>query len=149
MRISSRAVIFKDDAIILIYRESEHGKYYVFPGGGQENFENKEECIVRECKEELGINIQVKKQLYEVNGKDISQNFFLCEWIDGEIGTGDEEEYNPNRPTGLQVPMLIKIDKLKTLNIISPEILKEFISDYNEFGKDMNNMLKKIDENKK
>lgn len=144
MRVSSRAVIFKDDSIILIYRESKYGKYYVFPGGGQEKFENKEECVIRECKEELGINISVSKQLYEVKGDDIFQNFFLCDWLSGEIGTGDEEEYDPNRATGLQVPMLVKIEDMKNLNIISPGILKEFLIDYNKYGKIMSDKLKVI-----
>lgn len=144
MRISSRAIIFKDDSIILIYRESKHGKYYVFPGGGQEDFENKEECIIRECMEELGINVEIIKQLYEVKGDGIFQNFFLCNWVNGEIGTGDEEEYDPNRPTGLQIPMLVKIEDMKNLNIISPDIVKEFLIDYDKYGKIMNDKLKVI-----
>lgn len=83
MRKSCRAIIFKEDEIALIYRESKHGKYYVFPGGGIEDFETKEDCVIRECKEELGINVVPKKEVYEIHSDEIFQNIFLCEWIDG------------------------------------------------------------------
>ncbi len=147
MRISSRAVIFKEDSVILIYREREGEKYYVFPGGGLEEGETLEENVVREIKEELGLTVDVKKQLYVVKGQDFEQNFFLCEWVSGEIGTGDAEEYDPNRPTGLQKPMLIKVDDIEKLNVVSPFIVKQFLADISEYGYELDNKVKDIIEN--
>ncbi len=146
MRISSRAVIFRDNKIVLIYRKRDNMEYYVLPGGGQEEYENKEECIVRECKEELGINVEVIKQLYEVKGEGLFQNIFLCKWLDGTLGTGDEEEYDPNRKTGLQKPMLINIEEVENLNLVSPFIKQELINDLNKHGKEMGNDIKLIKE---
>ena len=57
MRISSRAIIFKDNKVVLIYRKRDYQEYYVFPGGKVEDGETKEKCVIRECKEELGIDI--------------------------------------------------------------------------------------------
>lgn len=56
MRVSSRAIIFKDNQVLLIYRERDNETYYVFSGGKIEENETKEECIIREFKEELCIS---------------------------------------------------------------------------------------------
>ena len=149
MRTSSRAIIFKEKSVLLIYRERDNEKYYVFPGGKIESNENKEECIIRECKEELGIKIKVQKYVYEVKGTDFVQQFFLCEWVDGKIGTGDKEEYSANRKGGIQVPQLISIDYLLDLNIVSPQIVNQLITDINDFGLILDIKTKQIIENEK
>ena len=134
MRISSRAIIFKDNKVVLIYRKRDYQEYYVFPGGKVEDDETNEECVIRECKEELGIDIKPIKYIYEVKGPDFIQHFFLCEWISGVLGSGDKEEYDVNRQGGVQIPMLIDIESLKKLNIVSPEITAELCIDMNMFG---------------
>lgn len=144
MRISCRSVIFKDNQVVLIYRERDGEQYYVFPGGKIENNETKEECIVRECKEELGLEVSVNKYIYEVKGEDFIQHFFLCNWLSGEIGTGDEEEYQQDRKGGLQVPMLINIEDLSKLNIVSPPIIKQLLEDINNHGLMLDNDVKTI-----
>lgn len=92
MRISSRAIIFKDNKIVLIYRKRDNQEYYVFPGRKVEDCETNEECVIRECKEELGIDIKPIKYIYEVNGPDFIQYFFLCEWVSGVLGSGNKED---------------------------------------------------------
>lgn len=144
MRISSRAIIFKDNKVVLIYRKRDNQEYYVFPGGKVEDDETNEECVIRECKEELGIDIKPIKYIYEVKGLDFIQHFFLCEWISGVLGTGDKEEYDVNRRGGEQIPRLIDIDSLKKLNIVSPEIIAELCNDINKFGLNLDNNIKII-----
>lgn len=144
MRISSRAIIFKDNKVVLIYRKRDYQEYYVFPGGKVEDGETNEECVIRECKEELGIDIKPIKYVYEVKGPDFIQHFFLCEWVSGVIGTGDKEEYDVNRQGGVQIPMLIDIESLKKLNIVSPEIITELCIDMNMFGLNLDNNIKTI-----
>lgn len=144
MRVSSRAIIFKDNQVLLIYRERDNEKYYVFPGGKIEENESKEECIIRECKEELGIDIAVKKYIYKVKGEDFIQHFFLCEWINGEIGTGDSNEYDPNRKGGLQKPCMIDLENLDKLNIVSSQIIEQLLKDLKKFGKLLDNSVKVI-----
>lgn len=146
MRISSRCILIENRNVLLIYRERDGEKYYVFPGGGIEEGETKEACIKRECKEELGIDIEIKKYVYEVEGKDFVQHFFLIRRTAGEIGTGDPEEYDVNRKGGIQIPMFVSIDKLKSLNVVSPPIVSQFLEDYSNFGSDMNSTSKIIED---
>lgn len=146
MRISSRCILIENRNVLLIYRERDGEKYYVFPGGGIEEGETKEACIKRECKEELGIAIEIKKYVYEVKGKDFVQHFFLIRRTAGEIGTGNPEEYDVNRKGGIQIPMFVSIDKLKSLNVVSPPIVSQFLEDYSNFGSDMNSTSKIIED---
>lgn len=59
MRNSAKAIIKRDDHILLIKKEDEQGAYYIFPGGGQEKFETLEEAVRRECLEELDVAVEV------------------------------------------------------------------------------------------
>lgn len=146
MRISSRCILMENSNVLLFYRERNGEKYYVFPGGGIEEGETKEDCIKRECKEELGINIEIKKYVYEVKGKDFVQHFFLIRRTDGEIGTGNPLEYDVNRKGGIQIPMFVSIDNLKSLNVVSPPIVSQFLEDYSNFGSDMDSTTKVIED---
>lgn len=148
MRVSSRCVLIENDKVLLIYREKNDRIYYVFPGGGVEDGETKEECLIRECREELGIKINIIKQLYEVKGKDFLQHFFLIERVSGEIGSGDANEYDINRVGGLQRPVFIDINELVNLEVVSRPIVEQLLSDYKKYGSSLGEKIITIDEDK-
>lgn len=146
MRDTCRAIIIKGDKIVLIYRERDNMKYYVFPGGGIEPNETKEECVIRELKEELGITIKPIKQVYEVKGDTFHQHIFLCEWIDGEFGTGNKEEYAVDRKGGIQVPILMDISSLKYIYLLSDKVKNMLLDDISKYGYELDNTIKIINE---
>lgn len=148
MRVSSRCVLIENDKVLLIYREKNDRIYYVFPGGGVEAGETNEECLIRECREELGIEINIIKQLYEVKGKDFLQHFFLIERVSGEIGSGDANEYDINRVGGLQRPVFIDINELVNLEVVSRPIVEQLLSDYKKYGSSLGKEIITIDEDK-
>lgn len=77
---SSRAIIKKDDAILLLY--SKKLDYYMLPGGRIERNESPQTCVVREVKEETGLDVHVLNEtvLIKEYYEDSSWNshFFLC-----------------------------------------------------------------------
>lgn len=148
MRVSSRCVLIENDKVLLIYREKNDRIYYVFPGGGVEDGETNEECLIRECREELGIEINIIKQLYEVKGKDFLQHFFLIERVSGEIGSGDANEYDINRVGGLQRPVFIDINELVNLEVVSRPIVEQLLSNYKKYGSSLGEKIITIDEDK-
>lgn len=148
MRVSSRCVLIENDKVLLIYREKNDRIYYVFPGGGVEAGETNEECLIRECREELGIQINIIKQLYEVKGKDFLQHFFLIERVSGKIGSGDANEYDINRVGGLQRPVFIDINELVNLEVVSRPIVEQLLSDYKKYGSGLGKEIITIDEDK-
>ena len=148
MRESCRAIIFKENKVVLIYRERENQRYYVFAGGGIEENETKEDCVIRECKEELGITVNPIKYSYKIIRDDLIQHFYLCEWRSGKLGTGNEEEYDINRKGGLQKPIFIPIEDISKLNVV-PKVLKnQLLSDLGEFGNHLDDTMKIIREEK-
>lgn len=54
-----------NNGFVLLSREEIRGKLYVkFPGGGLEYGEGSRDCLVRELKEETGLNAEVKEHIY-------------------------------------------------------------------------------------
>jgi len=60
-----RAIIFDDNNLIAMIHAT-NDKYYKLPGGGIEDGENIFEALARECKEEIGCEIEVQERLGEV-----------------------------------------------------------------------------------
>ena len=72
MRERVGAVVIDKDKIILLKREKDDRTYWVFPGGGVDEGENRKEALVRECKEELGLDVEVGEMIFR-------QRFDFCE----------------------------------------------------------------------
>ena len=86
------AAIMRDgDKILICQRaaDDECGMLWEFPGGKKENNETLEDCIVREIKEELELDIKVlevfMKSKYCFNGNEIFFTVFNAEITGGEL----------------------------------------------------------------
>ena len=86
----SAALIFHGGKLLITQRhaKSHLGGLWEFPGGKLELGETFEQCLVREIREELGVEISVGKLFEEVAHdypeKSVRLKFFLCELISGE-----------------------------------------------------------------
>jgi 8-oxo-dGTP diphosphatase len=86
----SAALIFHKGKFLITRRHaSAHlGGLWEFPGGKREANETFEECLVREIREELGVEISVGELFESVTHaypeKTVCLKFFLCELISGE-----------------------------------------------------------------
>lgn len=62
--------------------------FWEFPGGKKNEEETFEQCVAREVKEELGIEIRVDKKFMEIrqpyDKRVIWLNFYLCSHLSGE-----------------------------------------------------------------
>jgi 8-oxo-dGTP diphosphatase len=86
------AAIIQQGDKILICRRAEGDScsgLWEFPGGKQEENETLEECLIRECREELGLRIKIKdvylKKSWRYGKKEMEFTFFNAEIIDGEV----------------------------------------------------------------
>ena len=102
-RPSARAVILKGDKIALVYATNE--KYYKFPGGGIHDDEDKIQSLIREVKEEVGLNVipgsiseygsVLRRQRSDRDGDTIFEQenyYYLCE-TDDAAGSQNLDEY--------------------------------------------------------
>ena len=86
----SAAVIQQKGKILICQRPANKycGLLWEFPGGKIEIGETGEQCIVRECQEELGVILSVKCKLtdvvYEYPDHTIHLHFYLCNIIMGD-----------------------------------------------------------------
>lgn len=128
--ICSRAIILKEDNIVVMERLKNGKHYYALPGGHIEKDESNEECVVREVKEEFNINVLVQKHLYDHVLNNEYQAYYLCRWIDGQISKTDGEEYRPDRNRGMYNPVTISLFSHEAEEIVPREIVEQIIKDY-------------------
>ena len=64
-RISAGAIIVQDSRILLVrYRDSSHGSYLVGPGGGVLSNESISQAVIREVREETGLEARPHRILF-------------------------------------------------------------------------------------
>ena len=63
-RPSAKAVIVRDDMLLVIVCQGFTGEFCILPGGGQENGEHLPDAVKRECLEEIGVEVEVGDLLY-------------------------------------------------------------------------------------
>ena len=64
IRTAARAVIVRDGKILTVVLRDRDGDFYVLPGGGQTHGETLSETVLRECREEIGAEVEVGALLY-------------------------------------------------------------------------------------
>lgn len=85
------AIICKGEKFLICQRPLGKNCEFLweFPGGKIEPGETAEDCIVRECQEELGVTLWVLRKLTEVTydypGRTVHLHFFVCEIAAGEL----------------------------------------------------------------
>jgi len=86
----SAALIFRGGKLLITQRhhDSHIGGLWEFPGGKREPDETFEACLVREIREELGVEISVGELFEEVAHdypeKSVHLKFFVCKLVSGE-----------------------------------------------------------------
>ncbi len=84
------AAIIQKDGKFLITRRHQHshlGHLWEFPGGKLEVNESPEECIIRECREEIAVEIKPLRLFQEIKHSypeiAVQLYFFICEIVSG------------------------------------------------------------------
>jgi mutator protein MutT len=85
------AIIFKQQQILISQRD-EHSHlsgYWEFPGGKREKDETFEDCLRREIREELNVEIAVESFFervdYDYPEKVVTLQFYCCHYLRGEV----------------------------------------------------------------
>jgi 8-oxo-dGTP diphosphatase len=96
----SCAIIVNDNGEVLVTQRSSSMKLplkWEFPGGKVEHNETSEECLIREIKEELNLDINIKSSLEPVEHhyQEFSIRLipFICKIKSGEIKLTEHDDY--------------------------------------------------------
>jgi len=99
IRETARGVIFQDDNFLFIRRTRQNSEggidtWLSIPGGGLDPEETPEQAVVREMKEELGIDVNIKSLLViqDVPSDESRHYYFLCTIRSGEPHIQEESE---------------------------------------------------------
>jgi len=90
--LASVAIIEHEGKILMITRENgEFAGYWETPGGHIEQGETPEEAVIREVKEEAGIDVRIKKALGVIENNNSICNYFDCELVSPEQIEGNNQ----------------------------------------------------------
>lgn len=126
-----RAIIVESDGIVLMKRTKKDAVYYVFPGGGVEEGEDKISAMKREAHEELGVDVEVgslfTEQRFDRDEIPQTEFFFLCKKVGGTLGTGDGPEFqNDGRYEGFHDVVVVPIEEISKINLL-PVAVKDLL----------------------
>ena len=81
------AIIKNKDRILICQRPKgkKMADMWEFPGGKTEVGETSEQCIIRECNEELDITISIDNIFADITKEDLHITFFICRIAEGNI----------------------------------------------------------------
>jgi 8-oxo-dGTP diphosphatase len=83
-------LVFREGKLLITRRHADAhlGGLWEFPGGKREGKETFEQCLVRELREELGIEVQVEEALEDLEHaypeRTVYLKFFRCRWMRNE-----------------------------------------------------------------
>ena len=86
----SAALVFRNGQLLITRRHADAhlGGLWEFPGGKREPGETFEQCLRRELREELGIEVEIgaliEELTHEYPEKRVHLQFFRCRWVANE-----------------------------------------------------------------
>ena len=141
-RICVGAFVIQNNAILMVnHKRAGRYDFWVAPGGGVKGTESLEDAVIREVKEETGLNVSVKtlmyiEQMYFPTERSV-KFWYHCELIDGSIDCSAEEaviEYIVDAKfmdkdalqTNEVFPPMLKEDFWEKVNsnVVSPEVIE-------------------------
>ena len=93
------AIIFNEDKILVTQRSEKMSLplKWEFPGGKVEENENAENCILREIKEELNLDIEIVKRLesksFDYPSFSINLIPFISKYLSGKINLYEHKDF--------------------------------------------------------
>ncbi len=115
------ALIFEGGKLLVTKHDvKDYGVYYLLPGGGIELGESPNDAIVREVKEECGIDVEVERLVYYKSGYTDKDNYldliFLCKKTGGEIKVSDDEK-------SVKEVLLVSPEEIKSLKFFPKQLV--------------------------
>jgi ADP-ribose pyrophosphatase YjhB (NUDIX family) len=137
MRTTSRAIVLKDDQLLVMDRNKFGQKYIALIGGGLEPGESLEQCLVRELREEAMIEIANPKLVIVEDAGNVfgMQYIYLCQWVSGEptLSASSQEALISAAGQNMYIPKWMPIQELSSSNF-QPTELKQLLLEMIENG---------------
>ena len=141
-KVRATGVLIENNSLLLVKQKLSNNKNWSLPGGRVESGETLEQALIREMKEETGLDVEPIRMLYvcDVAASDntVLHITFLVKWIGGEI-TLPTNEFDENPIHDVQ---FIPIDELTEYGISEKfiEIIKNDFPNAGNYMGDKSNI---------
>ena len=124
MRACARAIVLKDDKILIMKRHKMGKDYYTLLGGSVEHDETPDQAAVREVREESSIQITNPKLIFIEEAGDPfgTQYVYLCDYVSGEpfLPNDSEEAFWTVEGKNTYEPLWFPLSELGNIPFVSP-----------------------------
>ncbi len=129
---AARAIIFDGDKMLMMHRDKHGSQYYTLVGGRVQEGETTEQALVREVKEETGLDVTAARLVFteEHDEPYNSQYIYLCEVAPNPnvaIGEASEEGFMNRIGINMHTPVWIYSKSLETLQFRTPDLHKALL----------------------
>ncbi len=100
-RVRPTAVLIEGGKILIVKQEVSDQRHWSLPGGALEYGETIEQCLVRETKEETGIDVKIKELLYISDRfRHLDHHIVHMSFLVERVGETPESDHYLHRDTG-------------------------------------------------
>ncbi len=131
MKQGVRAILFRDNKLLVMERNNKGRHYFALVGGTIDPGETKEQALVRELQEETGMTVSVFRHVFTETLEPFgTQYIYLCEDPGGEVALHpDSIEANLNKiGDNTFSPTWLAMSDIPASSLVSPRI-KEALLD--------------------
>lgn len=134
MRRAVRAIILRDDKLLVMHRNKFGKEYDTLPGGNIELGETPEIALTREVNEETGVVFQTPRLVFieHVGDPYGTQYVYLCEYVSGEphLDPNSEEAAINKLGKNLYQPAWIIASELEHMEFITPRLKNALVESF-------------------
>ena len=135
-----RVIIENDEEkILMVKQEHPERTVWMVPGGGIEEGETAAEAVVREMKEETGLDVTVGPMIFHI--EEVSEkrgqrfvNFFMATVAGGDMHLGMDPEFDAEHQVLKELKFLSR-EEIQALPHVYPEFLRDEVWELLDAGK--------------
>ena len=132
MRRAVRAIVFKDNALLVIKRDKFGTKYCTLPGGGIDVAETPEQALVREMAEETGLTLGNARLVFvEDAGAPYGMQYvYLVDYVGGEpaLNPASIEAKINELGKNTYTPAWLPLDQLPAEHFVSEKVKQAILA---------------------
>lgn len=136
MKRAVRAIVIKDDALLVMHRNKFGHQYYTLVGGGVDMGETPEQSLYREVREETGLTIANPRLVYLEDAGDLYgvQCVFLCDYQSGELAMSPDADEAHISALGQNIytPMWLPLKDLPDVEFLSRQLQERILRSLRE-----------------
>ncbi len=135
MRRAARAIIIKDNHLLVMNRNKFGTIYDTLPGGNVELGETPEQAVYRELEEETSIKFKNPRLVFVEHSDDIygDQYIYLAEYVSGEPALHPDAEERAINAMGknLYTPVWLPLEKFESAPFLSDKLQEKIMNGIN------------------